>query len=312
MSYLTDKEKSDIISETLENIQQNNEKSRIENLVINSVQDFLKTPFDHRNIELTSPKEVETIIKELPNNKAPGPDQIDNKLLKNLPKKTLVQLMYIINGILKTGHYPINWKTSLIIPIPKPGKDLANPINYRPISLLNSLSKVTEKVILNRVKAFDRREKIMIEKQFGFRSGHNTSLQVARIANSVIANYNNDNVTSMAILDIEKAFDTVWIDGIVYKLIDYKFPGYLIHLVNNYLRDRRFQVKISEAISDLRYSRAGVPQGSVLGPVLFSYFINDVPKFPRTNLAIYADDTAVYAHSFNAQVATKQCQIHCI
>lgn len=313
ITYLTDKEKADIISETLEKIQKNEEKSRLENHVTGTVEDYLNShpASNQATIQLTSPRELEIVIKQLPNNKAPGSDQVDNKLLKNLPRKTKVQLMYIINGILKIGYYPKMWKNAAVIPIPKPGKDLTNPINYRPISLLSSISKVAEKLILKRIKDFDNKEKIMIDEQFGFRSGHSTSLQVARIANSIIANYNKNNVTSMVLLDIEKAFDTVWIDGIVYKLIQNKFPTYLVRLINNYLRERTFRVKINTQISELRCSRAGVPQGSVLGPVLFSYFINDLPKFPRTNLAIYADDTAVYAHSFNAQVATKQCQIHC-
>lgn len=93
-----------------------------------------------------------------------------------------------------------------MIPIPKPGKDLSNPINYRPISLLSSLSKIAEKVILSRIKDFDNKKNIMTEEEFGFRRGHNTSLQVARIANAIITNFNKENVTSMTLLDIEKAF----------------------------------------------------------------------------------------------------------
>lgn len=313
LTYLTDKEKADIISETLENTQKNNEPSRIENDVTKTINEYLDNhPYpDPNTIQLTNPLELKILIKKLPNNKAPGPDKIDTKLLKNLPQKTIVQLMYIINGILKTGHYPKTWKNATIIPIPKAGKDLTNPTNYRPISLLSTMSKIAEKVILKRIKDFDHKYSITLDEQFGFRTGHNTTLQVARIANSIIHNYNKNNVTSMALLDIEKAFDTVWIDGIVYKLIRYNFPAYLVYLLNNYLRQRQFRVKVNERESELRTSRAGVPQGSVLGPVLFTYFINDLPKFAKTNLAIYADDTAVYAHSFNAQVATKQCQIHC-
>lgn len=270
VTYLTDKEKTDIISKTLEKIQENNEQTRIERHVTETVKEYLNShPFTNpATIQLTNPREMDTLIKKLPNNKAPGMDEVDNKLHKNLPRKTKVQLMYIINGILKSGYFPKTWKDATVIPIPKSGKHLTNPINYRPISLLSSISKLTEKIILNRIQDFDRKEKVMIDEQFGFRRGHSTSRQVARIANSIIKNYNIDNITSMALLDIEKAFDTVWIDGITYKLIQYKFPVYLTRLINNYLLGRRFRVKINSQFSEVRNSRAGVAQGSVLGPVL--------------------------------------------
>lgn len=310
-TYMKDKEKCDIISETLKDIQTNTATSEIEEEVTDSVIQYLQIPVNKQEIKLTAPKEIQQIIKKLPNNKAPGMDKICNKLIKNLPKKAVIQLMYIINAILLTGYFPDKWKIAVVIPIPKPGKDLKNPINYRPISLLSCLSKIAEKAILHRIKTFENKKRIIIDEQYGFRSGHNTSLQVARIAHDIITHYNNDNVTSMTLLDIEKAFDTVWIDGIIFKLIKYKFPSYLVCLISNYLRNRKFSVNINRSYSDTKQSEAGVPQGSVLGPVIFTYFINDIPKFQKTKLAIYADDTAIIAHSFNAQVATKQSQIHC-
>lgn len=128
--------------------------SDIEEEVIDSVTQYLQIPGNKQEIKLATPKEIQQIIKLLPNNKAPGMDKICNKLIKNLPKKAVVQLMYIINAILITGYFPDKWKIAVVIPIPKPGKDLKNPINYRPISLLSSFSKVAEKVILHRIKTF--------------------------------------------------------------------------------------------------------------------------------------------------------------
>lgn len=310
VTYTTDKEKSNAIGECLQGIQKNDAKSLIEQQVLDKVQTYLSEPVNRNIVKLTNPKEIIGIIKKLPNRKASGIDEIDNKIIKNLPRKAIVQLMYIINAILVTGYYPVKWKAAIVAPIPKPGKDLSNPVNYRPISLLSSLSKVCEKIILRRIVDFSKHNDIMKDEQFGFRAGHSTSLQVARIAHSIISKFNTNSVTSMALLDVEKAFDTVWIDGIIYKLIELKFPRYLIQLINNYLRNRIFMVKINNSYSDIKKSEAGVPQGSVLGPVLFLYFINDIPNFQKTSLAIYADDTSVYAHSFNAQVATKQTQIH--
>lgn len=114
----------------------------------------------------------------------------------------------------------------------------------------------------------------------------------------------------MLLLDIEKAFDKVWINGLIYKLVNYKFPFYLIKLIHNYLTNRTFKIKVNNSFSEQQTPTAGVPQGSVLGPVLFTYYINDIPQFAKTQIAIFADDTAIYAHSHHAQVATKQLQIH--
>lgn len=310
VTYMTDKEKANVISETLHTIQRNDERSTIEEQVITTVNENLQKAFDRKTVKLTNPTEIRDIIKKLPNHKAPGIDLIDNKILKNLPRKAIVQLMYVINAVLLTGYYPNKWKTAVVTPIPKPGKDLSDPINYRPISLLSSLSKICEKIILARIVEFNNKNKILIDEQFGFRSGHSTSLQIARIAHAITTKFNTDSVTSMTLLDIEKAFDTVWIDGIIYKLIRSNFPLYLIQLISSYLRLRSFKVRINNSLSDTRTTEAGVPQGSVLGPVIFLFFINDMPKFAKTTLAIYADDTSILAHSFNAQVATKQAQIH--
>lgn len=308
-NFFTDKEKANLISETLEEIQMNRLTSNAENEVTDSIDRFFEGE-NGNDLKLTNPTELKTIIRKLPNKKAAGRDGIDSKIIKNLSTKAVLQLMYIINAILRTSHFPELWKLAVIVPIPKPNKDCSNPINYRPISLLSSLSKITEKVILERINTFNTKNKIIIDEQFGFRGGHNTTMQVARIAHAITLNYNKSNVTSLALLDIEKAFDTVWIDGIIYKLIKYKFPHSLVKLLQNYLVGRKFTIKVNNSYSETRYPKAGVPQGSVLGPVIFSYFMNDIPKFKHTKLAIYADDTAIYSHSFNAQVATKQTQIH--
>ena len=311
--YMTDRQKADIIGATLEQVQQNDRTTPLEDHINNTLKEYFSnalTNEEKSNLEITSPQELRAIIKILPNNKAPGCDGIENKILKNITTKATVQLTHIINASLRIGYFPKQWKTAIVVPVPKPNKNPTDPCNYRPISLLNTMSKVAEKVILARVDKFNKINNIIKQEQFGFRSGHSTSMQVARIAKDVIDNFNKEKVTAVALLDIEKAFDTVYIDGIVYKLIKYKFPGYLVSILNSYLKDRQFAVKIGNCISNFRHPQAGVPQGSVLGPAIFNYYINDIPSFEKTKIAIYADDTAIYAHSFNAQVATKQVQIH--
>lgn len=109
---------------------------------------------------------------------------------------------------------------------------------------------------------------------------------------------------------MEKAFDWVWIDGLLYKLNKFKYPIILIKLLASYLINRHFRVSINESKSSKRKIIAGVPQGAVLGPKLFNVYLNDIPKFAKSSTAVFADDTAIYVHSYNAIIASKQIQTH--
>jgi hypothetical protein len=109
---------------------------------------------------------------------------------------------------------------------------------------------------------------------------------------------------------MEKAFDTVWHKGLIYKLISHEFPSYLVHLVKNYLSDRSFAVNSHSHTSKIKQISAGVPQGSLIGPFLFNLFINDMPRTPDTALALFADDTAVYTSSWSRQVIVSRLNKH--
>jgi retron-type reverse transcriptase len=109
---------------------------------------------------------------------------------------------------------------------------------------------------------------------------------------------------------LEKAFDRVWIKGLLYKMHQAGLNINFIKLMSSYLTNRRIKVKVNNEISNEKLINAGVPQGSVLGPTLFNLFIHDMPQFAKTNLALYADDTAIYAHSFFAQAALLQNRLH--
>lgn len=206
-------------------------------------------------------------------------------------------------------HWPASWKVATVVPIPKPNKPHTNPTNYRPISLLNTMSKLAEKIILKRILKFNNKNKIIKPHQFGFRPKHNTIQQIVRIITDTTAEFNKNKVTAMVLLDLEKAFDKIWIKGLTHKLQSQGFPQLIVKIIHSYLSDRSFKVKVNNSYSTTTPIPAGVPQGSVLGPVLFSLYLNDLPTCAKTNTALFADDTAIYAHSFNADVASKQIQL---
>lgn len=258
----------------------------------------------------TTPQEIHNIIRKTNNKKAPGQDHISNRTLKELPRKAKIQLYYILNSCLKLQYFPSQWKNAIILPFVKPNKDARFASNYRPISLLTTMSKILEKLILTRLQKHEKQHNIIIQEQYGFRKSHSTTLQLANITNQITQNYNLNKVTAVLSLDIEKAFDTVWHDGLIYKLTQTNIPTYITQIIISYLKNRSFQVKIGKDLSDKNPVPAGVPQGGLLSPILFSLYINDIPKCPNTSLVVFADDTGIVAESWQANMANQYLQNH--
>ena len=291
----SDDDKADALAEgfaTSHALTSNMHDARTEKTVQDSLDAIAAGVRNIQSVTLVRPSEVQRIIAKMPSRKAPGPDSISNTLLKHLPARAIVYLAKIFNACLLLGYFPAQWKCPNVIPIFKPGKDKVLPVSYRPISLLNGLSKVLEKVILKRYTPFQRFA--IQNEQFGFRPDHSTAKQLVRLADHVTKGFNMSKRTGMVLLDIEKAFDTVWHDGLIHKLHATGVPLYIIDILRSYLSDRQFIVCVSDGRSTARPVPAGVPQGSVLAPQLFSHFISDLPVPRKCDIALYADDTACY------------------
>lgn len=258
----------------------------------------------------TIPTEIVTVIQSLQERKCPGKDSITNRMLKCIPTNTLFEITHLTNAILHKNYFPECWKVAIICPIPKPGLDLAAPDSYRPISLLSALSKVIERIILNRLKSHIIAHDLLLPEQFGFRECHSTTQQLLRVTEHIHDAIQNKEHAAILLLDLKKAFDKVWHRGLLYKLIHYYFPDSLIHLVNSYLTNRTYQVRVDSALSDPCPIQSGVPQGSILGPTLFNLYINDLPRARGTELALFADDTAILCHNRNKNILHKQMQRH--
>jgi len=183
----------------------------------------------------------------------------------------------IFNAILTTHHFPTVWKHARFISILKPGKDPALPSSYRPISLLDTIGKVFEKILLTRILHEVNVRGLLRNAHFGFRPEHSTSLQLTRLVERITRKFGGKRLTGAVFLDVAKAFDTVWIDGLLYKLTLLNFPSYLVHTISSYLRGRRFEASFQTATLSHRGMRAGVAQGKLISPVLFSLYVNDIP-----------------------------------
>ena len=161
-------------------------------------------------------------------------------------------VVLIFNAILLTHHFPTAWKHARVISILKPGKDPALPSSYRPISLLDTIGKIFEKILLARILHEVSVRGLMRDEQFGFRPRHSTSLQLARLVERITRNFGEKRLTGAVFLDVAKAFDTVWIEGLLYKLTLLNFPSYIVHTISSYLRGRTFEASFQTATSSRR------------------------------------------------------------
>ncbi|GBO15313.1 putative RNA-directed DNA polymerase from transposon BS [Araneus ventricosus] len=252
-----------------------------QNEVKKSTENFSSLPLTNNqtnNLKCIQPSEVIKVIKNLNIKKACGLDCITNKMLKKLPCTMIFKFTEIINNTFKFNYFPKAWKTAVVVPILKHGKDPTQLENYRPISLLSTLSKLTENFILDKLNKHLAKNKILCPEQFGFRKSLTTTHQLLRVVEYITSSFEKGECTGAVFLDVEKAFDRVWIQGLIPKLIRYKTPPHLLQLLKSYLKERKFAVKIGNSISEAKIMRAGIPQGGKISPVVYSLYVNDIPK----------------------------------
>ena len=231
-----------------------------------------------------------------------GPDGISSLFLRHSPPSFRSVLLLLLNHSWTTGVLPKSWLQANVCPIFKGRGSPPNlPKSYRPISLTSVLVKLLERMLLARLLRFLEGRNFFSRFQSGFRSGHSTLDQIYRLIDRVQAAFSSHSYVSVAFLDIVAAFDTVWHSGLLYKLFRAGIQGRAFRWIRAFLSDRELRVIFGNAHSAWFPVGAGVPQGSILGPLLFLIYLNDLPILDAVSVAIFADDIALWPKLNNAR-----------
>ncbi|KFM71122.1 putative RNA-directed DNA polymerase from transposon X-element, partial [Stegodyphus mimosarum] len=293
MTHNSETEIAEVMAESLEKVFEKHEEISPFDYTINNEVEEIKLKSNRDYVKFTSPKEIQEILKKLKNKKARGFDNISNEALKALPKNCIVLLCNLINSCIKLSYFPKKWKHSIVIMIPKPGKNPKEVSRYRLISLLPAISKVFERVIASRLQIFTDKLIDTDDQQFGFKKAHSTSHQILNLIEFIAVEFQKKNGVAACYLDFEKAFDRVWHAGLICKLSKLNPPSSFLNLMISYLEDRTFQVRCGDALSTHKNIHRGLPQGSVISPANFNLYASDMPKPQNAKILKYADDTGL-------------------
>ena len=248
----------------------------------------------------TSVEEIHYLIKSLPNKTSSGHDSISNNLMKKLSPSILEPLAIIFNKSLETGVFPEEMKMADVVPLYK-SKSEYECTNYRPISLLLTISKLLEKLMYKRTYYFLEQTDQLYQSQYGFRKSHSCETAIMELASSIIKGKDDGFYTLALFIDLSKAFDTVDHNILLDKLDKYGIRGVAKEWYRSYLTNRQMRVKCCVS-STGRFEHSnylpltyGAPQGSCLGPLIFLLFTNDLHKqIENCNTILFADDTTLY------------------
>ena len=256
------------------------------------------------------------LVKFLKRGKAPGPDIIHNEVLRLGTTTSLFHhLATLFASSIQLGYIPTTWKIATLHMLLKPDKFLSLTTSYRPISLISSIMKLFESSIM---KLFiEQRLRFHLEQigfinkhQSGFKRVKSTDDHLFRLSQSIMESFNREEHVVAAFLDVEKAFDSIWHNGLRYKIFMLDLPTKMACWLSDFLVDRVIQVNINGFMSNQINPKAEVPHGSVLSPLLFLICVNDLPTphHKQNSLCQFADDTAQWAFSLNVRFAAKLLQ----
>lgn len=237
--------------------------------------------------------EVEDLLNSLDCSKSTGCDNISPKLLKLAGNSIVSPLTSLFNFCIENNQVPHIWKQAHVIPLHKKGdRDTLN--NYRPVSILPIVSKIFERILFKHIYNFFRDNNILTKHQSGFQPQDSTVNQLSYLYHTFCEALDHKKDIQIIFCDISKAFDRVWHEGLLYKLKRAGIQGDLLLLLTDYLKGRQQRVLVRGQTSQWGDITAGVPQGSVLGPLLFLVYINDIVDNITCKVKLFADDTILY------------------
>jgi hypothetical protein len=266
---------------------------------------------DHPLADAIEPGEVAAALKSCKTKSSPGPDGITYGMLKRVPFKLLAVLAQLYTVCLMVGYFPPCWKAATGVMIAKQGKDGKVVGNYRPISLLSTLGKLFEKVITTRLYRHFEETSFFNQWQRAYLAKKEAAEHIYRLTQSIMLAKEKHWSASVISLDVEKAFDSVWHDGLRYRLSQIGLPVKLVRLLSSFLSDRTISVRVGGELSEPVALKAGTPQGSVLSPLLYLIYVNDVPINPTTSKCDggqFADDISLWTLAKSTKVTRLRLQ----